>query len=258
MNKDLPEGIKKLVRNQASRSVLFLTKFAEYVEPKAKTAVLTDAQKRRLEVFHSYVLFFRDRLIKVYFPEEKEILGSISPYLFDQKFQKSLKTDIAHQIVTDRFDLKRRVDTPDEFVQECIDIINLLNNPKRHEKNDIPDGDVWITKGLDGRYCFDGEPIKGLTKGSLYMKIFELVFDELGKMGGAISYSRIIALASGKIPSLHTTKDRTNAKIANSIRSALTGSKNGFLRAAKSIPRKRHGILQAQKNSGIILFSNKR
>lgn len=204
MNPNLPDNLKKFVKQQALRAVYFSTKFIEHIEPMAKTAVLTEVQKKRVEIFYSYVLFFRDRLIKVYFPEEKEILGSVSPYLFDQKFQKSLKTDIAHQIVNDRYNLKYRADLPPELVEECIDIINLLNNPKRHEKNDILDSEVWITKGLDGRYYFDGEPIKGLTKGATYMKTFDLVFDELGKMGGAISYGKIIALASGKIPSLHT------------------------------------------------------
>ena len=256
MNSNIPTGLKKLIKLQASRSVYFSTKFVEYIEPIAKIAPLNMAQKKRVEIFYSYILSFRNRLIDVYLSSDKKKLGSLNPYLLDQKLQKSLKTEIAHQSVDDRYDLAHRADLPSGLVDECVDIINLLNNPENHDKNDIPDGDVWITKGLDGRFYFKGKPMR-LTKTALYFKLFSIVFDELGKRGGAISYDKIMSLSRGKISEIHTTKNRTRAKIIISIRNALTGKQNGFFRASR-IPKAQQGILKTLKNEEIVLFGNKR
>lgn len=257
MKNSLSSSLKKFALDHASHSVYISTKFIEHIEPRIKGSPLSNSQKARIEVFYAYILFFRDRLIQKYFKAEEKSFGSPKECLFSKKFKDSLKTDIAYEIFNDRYNLKATMNTPEKLFREYLDVINLINNPKNHQKNDIPDKDVWITKNDKEEFCFDGKPLKKLSGNALYAKVFKLVFDHLGKIGGAMSYGDIMKLSRGKIPQLHTTKNRTRKQITTTIRNALTGKKNGFFRAT-NIPKEQYGILETWEHEGIILFNNKR
>jgi hypothetical protein len=254
MNQDILV-LKQFARSQALRSLYFTDEFLSYILNRKVPKKLTDEQKSKIECLYAHVINFRLRLLARYLPEDKKALKKYRDYFFSIKLRKECDNFISYQQTSNVYDIKENIVITSRFIDACVDILNLLNNPEHYAKNDIPDEQVWITKvGDDSHYC--GKKMK-LVKTSLYYKIFSIIFDHLGKMGGAISYGDIIKFSKNKIPKLHTTKGRSKEAIVKKIRNALTGAQNGFYRASK-INKKECEVLITDKIESLIVFNNRR
>lgn len=145
-----------------------------------------------------------------------------------------------------------------EWIDDCVNIANGLKgfieekNPLINDSqiDNIPEGDVWITKDRHGYYLYDGNIIRINNHGSQYFMVFDIVFS-LKPKGGDIRYSDIINQGSTRNLNLDSGK----------IQKAISGDSADLYRYVKDIPiTLPNGIplFKASSDGNFIRFNNKK
>lgn len=144
------------------------------------------------------------------------------------------------------------------WIDDCVNIANGLKgfieekNPLINDSqiDNIPEGEVWITKDRHGYYLYDGNIIRINSPGSQYFKVFDIVFS-LKPKGGDIKYSEII----------HQGRIRKLTLDSGKILRAISGDSANLYHYVKDIPKSLSNgvpLFEPSSNGNFIKFNNKK
>lgn len=172
------DNLKKVVINEVRTQILKIEQFLLYVTEKTQGSSLSESEKRNITLIYHRLWWFRDKLIKKYFPN-KHTFNIYSPFLY-KSYEASAEEDLQVLLAANPIYLNQ-VDLPSTLKTDIKNTLSFFEDRKDVMENGTglvlhfeSDGDLWCGDKTERCYSM------GKAKKSLSIFKYLVEYDQKG------------------------------------------------------------------------------